>query len=120
MPAPIYPQLTSLTGLVPVVASETGNRFSAARYAHHRQTGQQCCCMNQLDRRYQLGRLSRSSLSLGRNALLYELEISRATLKRYLELLRGDIHPTPVSALIRVISARDMHRMERAIYDQAN
>lgn len=55
--------------------------------------------MNQPDRRYQLERLSRSSRSLGRNALLYELEISRATLKRHLELLRGDIHPAPVSAL---------------------
>ena len=44
--------------------------------------------MNQLDRLYQLERLLRSRHSLGRNALLQELEISRATLKRYLEVLR--------------------------------
>ena len=44
--------------------------------------------MNQLDRLYQLERLLRSRRSLGRDALLHELEISRATLKRYLELLR--------------------------------
>ena len=44
--------------------------------------------MNQLDRLYQLERLLRSRHSLGRDALLQELEISRATLKRYLEVLR--------------------------------
>ena len=44
--------------------------------------------MNQLDRLYQLERLLLSRQSLGRDALLHELEISRATLKRYLELLR--------------------------------
>ena len=44
--------------------------------------------MNQLDRLYQLERLLRSRQSLGRDALLQELEISRATLKRYLEVLR--------------------------------
>jgi predicted DNA-binding transcriptional regulator YafY len=44
--------------------------------------------MNQLDRLYQLERLLRSRQSLGRDALLKELEISRATLKRYLEVLR--------------------------------
>lgn len=44
--------------------------------------------MNQLDRLYQLERLLRSGRSLGRDTLLHELEISRATLKRYLELLR--------------------------------
>ena len=44
--------------------------------------------MNQLDRLYQLERLLRSRQSLGRDALLHELEISRATLKRYLEVLR--------------------------------
>lgn len=44
--------------------------------------------MNQLDRLYQLERLLLSRKSLGRDALLHELEISRATLKRYLELLR--------------------------------
>jgi predicted DNA-binding transcriptional regulator YafY len=44
--------------------------------------------MNQLDRLYQLERLLLSRQSLGRNALLDELEISRATLKRYLEVLR--------------------------------
>ena len=44
--------------------------------------------MNQLDRLYQLERLLRSRQALGRDSLLHELEISRATLKRYLELLR--------------------------------
>lgn len=44
--------------------------------------------MNQLDRLYQLERLLLSRQSLGRDALIHELEISRATLKRYLELLR--------------------------------
>ena len=44
--------------------------------------------MTQLDRLYQLERLLRSRQSLGRDALLQQLEISRATLKRYLELLR--------------------------------
>ncbi len=44
--------------------------------------------MNQLDRLYQLERLLLSRKALGRDALLGELEISRATLKRYLELLR--------------------------------
>ena len=44
--------------------------------------------MNQHDRLYQLERLLRSKKALGRDALLSELEISRATLKRYLELLR--------------------------------
>ena len=44
--------------------------------------------MNQLDRLYQLERLLLSRQSLGRDALLDELEISRATLKRYLEVLR--------------------------------
>ena len=44
--------------------------------------------MNQLDRLYQLERLLLSRQSLGRDALLQELEISRATLKRYLEVLR--------------------------------
>ena len=44
--------------------------------------------MNQLDRLYQLERLLLSRRSLGRDALIGELEISRATLKRYLELLR--------------------------------
>ena len=45
--------------------------------------------MNQLDRLYQLERLLLSRQSLGRDALIHELEISRATLKRYLELLRN-------------------------------
>ena len=44
--------------------------------------------MNQLDRLYQLERLLRSRQALGRDSLLHELEISRATFKRYLELLR--------------------------------
>ena len=44
--------------------------------------------MNQLDRLYQLERLLRSRQALGRDSLLHALEISRATLKRYLELLR--------------------------------
>ena len=44
--------------------------------------------MNQLDRLYQLERLLLSRKALGRDALLGELEISHATLKRYLELLR--------------------------------
>ena len=44
--------------------------------------------MNQLDRLYQLERLLLSGQSLGRDALIHELEISRATLKRHLELLR--------------------------------
>ena len=44
--------------------------------------------MSQLDRLYQLERLLLSRKALGRDALLGELEISRATLKRYLELLR--------------------------------
>jgi predicted DNA-binding transcriptional regulator YafY len=44
--------------------------------------------MNQLDRIYQLERLLRSRQALDRDSLLHELEISRATLKRYLELLR--------------------------------
>jgi predicted DNA-binding transcriptional regulator YafY len=44
--------------------------------------------MNQLDRLYQLERLLRSRQALGRDALIHELEISRATLKRYLEVLR--------------------------------
>ena len=44
--------------------------------------------MNQLDRLYQLERLLVSRRSLGRDALIHELEISRATLKRHLELLR--------------------------------
>ena len=44
--------------------------------------------MNQLDRLYQLERLLRSRQALGRDALIDELEISRATLKRYLEVLR--------------------------------
>jgi len=44
--------------------------------------------MNQLDRLYQLERLLLSRQSLGRDALMHDLEISRATLKRYLELLR--------------------------------
>ena len=44
--------------------------------------------MNQLDRLYQLERLLRSRQALGRDALMDELEISRATLKRYLDLLR--------------------------------
>ena len=44
--------------------------------------------MNQLDRLYQLERLLLSRNAFGRDALLEKLEISRATLKRYLELLR--------------------------------
>lgn len=44
--------------------------------------------MNQLDRLYQLERLLLSRQALGRDALIQELEISRATLKRYLEVLR--------------------------------
>ena len=44
--------------------------------------------INQLDRIYQLERLLRSRQALGRDSLLQELEISRATLKRYLELLQ--------------------------------
>ena len=44
--------------------------------------------MNQLDRLYQLERLLLSRRSLGRDALIGELEISRATLKRFLALLR--------------------------------
>lgn len=44
--------------------------------------------MNQLDRLYQLERLLLGRQALGRDALIHELEISRATLKRYLELLR--------------------------------
>lgn len=44
--------------------------------------------MNQLDRLYQLERLLLSRRALGRDALIHELEISRATLKRYLEVLR--------------------------------
>lgn len=44
--------------------------------------------MNQLDRLYQLERLLLSRQPLGRDALMHELEISHATLKRYLELLR--------------------------------
>ena len=44
--------------------------------------------MNQLDRLYQLERLLLSRQPQGRDALLRELEISRATLKRYLEVLR--------------------------------
>ena len=44
--------------------------------------------MNQLNRIYQLERLLRSRQAHGRDSLLQELEISRATLKRYLELLR--------------------------------
>lgn len=44
--------------------------------------------MNQLDRLYQLERLLLSRQPLSRDALMRELEISRATLKRYLELLR--------------------------------
>lgn len=44
--------------------------------------------MNQLDRLYQLERLLRSRQALGRDSLLHELEISRATLKRYLAVLR--------------------------------
>ena len=44
--------------------------------------------MNQLDRLYQLERLLLSHRPMGREALMGELEISRATLKRYLELLR--------------------------------
>ena len=57
--------------------------------------------MNQLDRLYQLERLLRSRRSLGRVALLHELEISRATLKRYLELLRGRMN-VPVGKSYRV------------------
>ena len=44
--------------------------------------------MNQLDRLYQLERLLLSRQPQGRDALLAQLEISRATLKRYLEVLR--------------------------------
>ena len=44
--------------------------------------------MNQLDRLYQLERLLLSRQALGRDGLMRKLEISRATLKRYLELLR--------------------------------
>ncbi len=44
--------------------------------------------MNQLDRLYQLERLLLSRRSLGRDTLLRELEISYATLKRYLAVLR--------------------------------
>ncbi len=44
--------------------------------------------MNQLDRLYQLERLLLGRQSLSRDALIGELEVSRATLKRYLELLR--------------------------------
>jgi predicted DNA-binding transcriptional regulator YafY len=44
--------------------------------------------MNQLDRLYQLERLLLSRQSLGRDALLEQLKISRATLKRCLEVLR--------------------------------
>ena len=51
--------------------------------------------MNQLDRLYQLERLLLSRQSLGRDALLEKLEISRATLKRYLEVLR-DLMNVPV------------------------
>ena len=44
--------------------------------------------MNQLDRLYQLERLLLSRRSLDRDTLLRELEISYATLKRYLAVLR--------------------------------
>ena len=44
--------------------------------------------MNQIDRLYQLERLLLSRRALGRDALTGELEISLATLKRYLALLR--------------------------------
>lgn len=48
--------------------------------------------MNQLDLLYQLERLLRSRKAMGRDALMQKLEISRATLKRYLEILRNRLN----------------------------
>lgn len=45
--------------------------------------------MNQLDLLYQLERLLLGRNAMGRDALMQKLEISRATLKRYLEILRN-------------------------------
>ncbi|MDH4449502.1 MAG: WYL domain-containing transcriptional regulator [Rhodoferax sp.] len=45
--------------------------------------------MNQLDVLYQLERLLASPQPMGRDALMSKLEVSRATLKRYLEILRN-------------------------------
>ena len=54
--------------------------------------------MNLLDRLYQLERLLLSRQPQGRDALLHELEISRATLKRYLEVLRDRMNVPVVYA----------------------
>ena len=62
--------------------------------------------MNQLDRLYQLERLLRSRRSLGRDALLHQLEISRATLKGYLVVLREKLQVGLKQALDQYTAGR--------------